>query len=165
MEWTSFSYLMTKVAHIFHPHRPDPTLHLPSSDHSLQNGWKSDSFCENRKYGAIWADDLYSVKKIYIFFWTIYHNYLQRRTRWIMVKELSGNKHIWLAKKNQGRRNEEKNNIPLMSLQIISKGHAKILETLETFPLLFPTFSFVFLQLLTVLKKIPNGSSLKQLIS
>jgi hypothetical protein len=49
------------------------------------------------------------------------------------------------SKKNQGRRNEEKNNIPLMSLQIISKRHAKILETLETFPLLFPTFSFVFL--------------------
>jgi hypothetical protein len=26
---------MTKFAHIFHPHRPDPTLDLPSSDHSL----------------------------------------------------------------------------------------------------------------------------------
>jgi predicted CDP-diglyceride synthetase/phosphatidate cytidylyltransferase len=40
-----------------------------------------------------------------------------------------------------------------MSLQIISKCHAKILETFETFPLLFPTFSFVFLQLFMVLKK------------
>jgi hypothetical protein len=43
-----------------------------------------------------------------------------------------------------------------ISLQIISKGYAKILETLKTFPLLFSTFSFpfLFLPLFTVLKKI-----------
>jgi hypothetical protein len=48
------------------------------------------------------------------------------------------------VKKNQGIRNEEKIIYSYISLQIISKGYAKILETLKTFPLLFSTFSFPF---------------------
>jgi hypothetical protein len=69
----------------------------------------------------------------------------------IWSQSFSGRGHWFLnilshlaGEKNQGIRNEEKIIYSYISLQIISKGYAKILETLKTFPLLFSTFSFPF---------------------
>jgi hypothetical protein len=103
-------------------------------------------FCKNW-YGTVWVDNRFLVKKIQNFkILKIFVTNIYKKTRWIMMNygEITWWKQAHLTGQKSRKKKWRKNNINHMSLKIISKGHAKILERLNVFTVLFPKFSFPY---------------------